>query len=102
MNAFISRSWILVLGIRKFLFNEAFTNKVSFSSFFLDGCFWIIGRVGLQALKCVNDLFVTVTNSVRGASSVYTGSDFRLYEFLNNLENNIKKFFLTSFFRCVW
>ncbi|CAB4444435.1 unnamed protein product [Rhizophagus irregularis] len=30
-----------------------------------DGCFWIIGRVGLQALKCVNDLFDTVTNSDR-------------------------------------
>ncbi|RGB37378.1 hypothetical protein C1646_666249 [Rhizophagus diaphanus] len=24
---------------------------------FSDGCFWIIGRIGLQALKCVNDLF---------------------------------------------
>ncbi|GET53724.1 hypothetical protein RIR_jg13084.t1 [Rhizophagus irregularis DAOM 181602=DAOM 197198] len=99
MNAFISRSWILVLGIRKFLFNEAFTNKVSFSSFFLDGCFWIIGRVGLQALKCVNDLFVTVTNSVRGASSVYTGSDFRLEETFC-LRSSI--FFFAGFVFGVW
>ncbi|PKY22941.1 hypothetical protein RhiirB3_471168 [Rhizophagus irregularis] len=50
----------------------------------IDGCFWIIGRVGLQALKCVNDLF---------------GSDFQLYEFLNNLENNIKKIFFNFFFQ---
>ncbi|CAB4381841.1 unnamed protein product [Rhizophagus irregularis] len=58
-----------------------------------DDCFWIIGRVGLQALKCVNDLFDTVTNSV------LTSDYWILYEFLNNLENNIKKIFFNFFFQ---